>query len=105
MASGIAKWLFRHICQAACPWNIKFSPELLAMSQSEFSSTFKGSPMKHAKLRGLKRNSAVVLGNAREPSALLALTAALSDEEPFVREHVAWALAPIGSEAAAGLED
>ena len=37
--------------------------ELLAMSQEEFSAAFKGSPMKRAKLRGLKRNAAVVLGN------------------------------------------
>jgi len=69
-----------------CPWNEKFaralpegSPfapraaiagkdartlahELLAMSQEEFSEQFRGSPMKRAKLRGLKRNAAVVLG-------------------------------------------
>jgi epoxyqueuosine reductase QueG len=38
--------------------------ELLAMSQEEFSAAFKGSPMKRAKLRGLQRNAAVVLGNA-----------------------------------------
>jgi len=74
------------ICQDVCPWNEKFaralpeeSPfapraaiagkdartlahELLAMSQEEFSEQFRGSPMKRAKLRGLKRNAAVVLG-------------------------------------------
>jgi epoxyqueuosine reductase len=73
------------ICQDVCPWNEKFarglaegSPfaarpaiagkdastlarELLAMSQSEFSSAFKTSPMKRAKLGGLKRNAAVAL--------------------------------------------
>jgi epoxyqueuosine reductase len=73
--------------QEVCPWNQRFSrvlpedspfaphevvrgkdartlaTELLAMSQEEFSAAFKGSPMKRAKLRGLKRNSAVVLGN------------------------------------------
>ena len=37
--------------------------ELLAMSQEEFSAAFKGSPMKRAKLSGLKRNAAVALGN------------------------------------------
>jgi epoxyqueuosine reductase len=75
------------ICQEVCPWNVRFaralpddSPfaaretlagkdthtlarELLAMNQEEFSAAFKGSPMKRAKLRGLKRNAAVVLGN------------------------------------------
>jgi epoxyqueuosine reductase len=33
------------------------------MSQDEFSTAFKSSPMKRAKLNGLKRNAAVVLGN------------------------------------------
>lgn len=37
--------------------------DLLAMTQEEFSAAFKGSPMKRAKLAGLKRNAAVVLGN------------------------------------------
>lgn len=33
------------------------------MTQDEFRVGFKNSPMKHAKLRGLKRNATVVLGN------------------------------------------
>jgi epoxyqueuosine reductase len=111
-----------------CPWNVRFarelpddSPyrprevlagkdartlarELLGMSQAEFSAAFKGSPMKRAKLRGLKRNAAVVLGNPslRSGQAALAeevdvLTRALDDEEPLVREHAAWALARLGA--------
>jgi epoxyqueuosine reductase len=80
------------ICQDVCPWNQKFSlplreesfrprpalagkdartlaHELLAMSDEDFSIAFQGSPMKRAKLRGLKRNAAVVLGNiARDES-------------------------------------
>jgi epoxyqueuosine reductase len=75
------------ICQDVCPWNEKFartlptgSPfaareiiaeksarelalDLLAMSQGDFSRAFRKSPMKRAKLAGLKRNAAVVLGN------------------------------------------
>ena len=69
-----------------CPWNVSFARpnkvpefapremlagkdartlarELLAMSQEEFSTAFQGSPMKRAKLRGLQRNAAVLLGN------------------------------------------
>ena len=69
-----------------CPWNVSFARELkvpefapreaiarkdartlgkeiLAMSEEEFRIAFKGSPMKRAKLKGLKRNAAVVLGN------------------------------------------
>ena len=75
------------ICQEVCPWNEKFSLPLredafrprevlagrdaralalaiLAMSDEDFRIAFRGSPMKRAKLTGLKRNAAVVLGNA-----------------------------------------
>jgi epoxyqueuosine reductase len=104
------------VCQTTCPWNVKFatvlaedSPyrarevlagkdsrqlarELLGMTQEESSATFKGSPMKRAKLRGLKRNAAVVLGNVGTVEDVPVLQQALNDEEPLVREHAAWAL-------------
>lgn len=75
------------ICQDVCPWNEKFSRalpagspfaareaiagkdartlarEIMQMTQEEFSERFRRSPMKRAKLRGLKRNAEVVLGN------------------------------------------
>jgi epoxyqueuosine reductase len=66
--------------------------ELLGMTQPEFSAAFKGSPMKRAKLRGLKRNAAVVLGNLGTSDDVEVLTRALDDEEPLVREHAVWAL-------------
>jgi epoxyqueuosine reductase len=106
-----------------CPWNVRFarfapyeSPfesraaiankhartlarELLAMTQEQFSRAFKGSPMKRAKLRGLKRNAGVVLGNVGTAEDVDVLTRALDDEEPLVREHAAWALDRIGAVA------
>jgi epoxyqueuosine reductase len=63
------------------------------MTQEEFSRAYKGSPMKRAKLRGLKRNAAVVLGNVGASEDVDVLTRALDDPEPLVREHAAWALA------------
>ncbi|HET7458856.1 MAG TPA: HEAT repeat domain-containing protein [Gemmatimonadaceae bacterium] len=66
--------------------------ELLVMTQEEFSRAFRSSPMKRAKLRGLKRNAAVVLGNVGTPEDVDVLTRALDDDEPLVREHTAWAL-------------
>jgi epoxyqueuosine reductase QueG len=74
--------------------------EILAMSRQEFSAAFKGSPMKRAKLRGLKRNAAVVLGNVGTAEDVDVLASALADPEPLVREHAAWALGRIGSPAA-----
>ncbi len=85
--SEIRTWLYRQLSQDVCPWNVRFASELpddsphaprevvagkdartfareiLQMTQPEFSAAFKGSPMKRAKLRGLTRNAAVVLGN------------------------------------------
>jgi epoxyqueuosine reductase len=108
------------ICQEVCPWNAPkfvqitdesaFRPregvhgaklvELMELSQDEFSRRFKGSPVKRAKRRGLLRNVAVALGNWGSPEAVPALTAALSDAEPLVRAHAAWALGRIGTEEA-----
>jgi epoxyqueuosine reductase len=108
------------ICQEVCPFNRKFSRELsepafaprpalanrdaralavelLSTSQPEFSSAFKGSPMKRAKLRGLKRNASVVLGNLGSVEDAPVLASALEDPEPLVRGHAAWALGKIAS--------
>ncbi len=104
------------ICQDVCPWNVSFardlpdeSPyraraelagkdartlarEILSMTREQFSTDFKGSPMKRAKLRGLKRNAAVVLGNVGTAEDRDALIGALDDPDPPVRDHAAWAL-------------
>ena len=104
------------ICQDVCPWNAKFARELphdspfaardavrgkdtralardlLGMAQTDFSSAFKHSPMKRAKLRGVKRNAAVALGNVGNDDDIGVLTHALDDQEPLVREHAHWAL-------------
>lgn len=49
--------------------------------------------MKRAKMRGMKRNAAVVLGKVGTAEDEDVLTRALDDDEPLVREHAAWALA------------
>jgi epoxyqueuosine reductase len=108
------------ICQDVCPWNVSFARELteqalspreslaekdartlareiLAMDDETFRAAFNGSPMKRAKLRGLKRNAAVVLGNMGTHDDIAPLEAALSDPEPLVRQHAAWALERIAA--------
>jgi epoxyqueuosine reductase len=119
----VGDWIYGcDICQEVCPWNRKapFTEEpafraragltlpelipLLGMTQEEFSVRFKGSPIKRAKRRGLLRNVAVALGNAGDRTAVPALAAALSDPEPLVRAHAAWALGRLGGmEAQAAL--
>jgi epoxyqueuosine reductase len=108
------------ICQDVCPWNVQFARdlkvaefaprevladgdartlarELLGMTQEHFTAAFKGSPMKRAKLRGLKRNAAVVLGNIGDARDVDVLTRALDDPDALVREHAAWARRRIAS--------
>ncbi len=109
------------ICQEVCPWNSKATPttesafypregnlapallSLVNMTQAEFSSRFKGSPIKRAKRRGFLRNVLVAIGNWGARKALPALEIALSDSEPLVRSHAAWAVGQIGGETAAKL--
>lgn len=104
------------VCQEVCPWNVKFAralPEgspyaarpllesgnvraiaraVLAMTPTDFSTTFRKSPVKRTKLRGLARNATVVLGNTGDVRDTVALSAALDHPETLVREHAAQAL-------------
>ena len=106
------------ICQEVCPWNSKAVPtdepafhpregnlapqllSLIGMTQQEFSRRFKGSPIKRAKRRGFLRNVLVAIGNWGAPRAVPALKDALTDDEPLVRSHAAWALGKIGGDTA-----
>ena len=54
--------------------------------------------MKRAKLRGLKRNAAVVLGNVGTADDVDLLTRALDEDEPLVRDHASWALFRLGDD-------
>ena len=108
------------ICQDVCPYNVKFAQELrepafapranlgesdaqslarelLAMDDDAFRASFRSSPIKRAKRRGLARNSAVVLGNIGDEGDTLALARAAEDPEPLVRQHAAWALDQIAA--------
>jgi epoxyqueuosine reductase len=54
--------------------------------------------MKRAKLRGLKRNAAVVLGNVDTVEGTPTLPQALHDDDPGVREQATWALERLGEQ-------
>jgi epoxyqueuosine reductase len=67
------------------------------MDGEEFRTTFRRSPMKRAKMRGLNRNAAVALGNAGTIQDLDVLHHAMNDSESMVRDHAGWAIARISS--------
>jgi epoxyqueuosine reductase len=105
------------ICQDVCPWNVRFSRELneesfktrailrgdarsvaralLSLDDDSFRTVFRGSPMKRAKLRGLKRNAAIALGNSGGCDDLEVLERAAHDADPLIAEHAEWAITRI----------
>ncbi len=105
------------ICQDVCPWNraplvstaAEWQPrpaldgprltELWQRADDEWRTALAGSPMKRARLTGLRRNLAVALGNG-DPEALEALAAdpdraRPSLDDPMVQQHREWALARV----------
>ncbi len=118
---GIGDWMFGcDDCQSACPWNRTFAPEapadgpfefrdglrdldpqeILALDEEGFHARFAGTPLMRSRRDGLRRNACVVLGNLGHPRAVPALVEALTDADPGVRSHAAWALGRIGGEGA-----
>jgi epoxyqueuosine reductase len=105
------------ICQEVCPWNLSpdiaesddvweprpglDAPRLLDLwnrSDDELRALLKGSAMKRAGVRRLRRNLAVAIGNSKDPSAASALRAHAEPTcvDPLVAEHVAWAVEKLG---------
>jgi epoxyqueuosine reductase len=98
------------ICQDVCPWNRRrremggapfaareglVAPDLLRLAgldEHAFRETFRRSPVKRAKRRGLLRNVSVAIGNTRDASKRPVLERLAADEDPLVREHARWAL-------------
>jgi epoxyqueuosine reductase len=79
--------------------------DLMSMDESGWEAFSRGSPLRRAGRAGFLRNVAVALGNWGSAEAVPVLAAALSDPEPLVRGHAAWALGQIASaESPARLE-
>ncbi len=113
--AGQGEWVFGcDICQEVCPWNGDLTqavdpalelPEkrrsmglvdLLRLERGDYVELFRHSPMKRAKLEGLRRNAVVAMGNSGEEKYVDVLAATLNDEDPDVSSHAAWALGEIG---------
>jgi epoxyqueuosine reductase len=117
LRAGIEDWLFGcDICQEVCPWNRKApattepafqtdptlaaldAAQLLSLTDAEFEQRFGHTPLARPGRAGLVRNAAIVAGNSENVAAIPALSAALEDPDPLVRESAAWGLAQLRKE-------
>jgi epoxyqueuosine reductase len=118
MRASIGQHVFGcDICQDVCPWNSRaplaedpafeprhFAPrleELAALTEDEFQSKFRGSPIQRAKHAGFLRNVAVAMGNSglekfREPLERLA-----AFPNHLVSDQAHWALQRLQNRAPA----
>jgi epoxyqueuosine reductase len=105
------------ICQDVCPWNREapttkeevfapreklLAPELewiASLTEEEFRETFRASPIKRAKYRGLIRNACVALGNSNvkrdsptQKRVTNLLTRLSENSDALIAEHARWAL-------------
>jgi epoxyqueuosine reductase len=107
------------ICQEVCPWNadpvaaVSDDPAwrarpafdgadlltLWRMPDDELRRAIRGTPMTRARVKRLRRNLAIAIGNSGEPAALAVFDEPIdapSMEDPLVREHVEWAREQLG---------
>jgi epoxyqueuosine reductase len=119
LRAPMGNWVFGcDVCQAVCPYNrIALPPasnraipdvdrvaprlaELLTLDETAFRARFRGTAILRAKRRGLVRNACVAAGNSGDRSLVPVLAHLLSDAEPLVRGHAAWALGRLGGASA-----
>ena len=101
------------ICQDVCPWNRKapvtsapeFEPReglvnpalewLAEMQVEEFRQVFRGSPVRRAKLSGLRRNAVIAMANSGNRKFAATLRRLCEDSDPVVAECARWAIAEL----------
>ena len=117
------------ICQAVCPWNLApavttdpawlpqvrrdgaSAAELWQRTDQELHAYVRGSAMTHTTLARLRRNLAIIIGNAGNPALAAVLdrpghgirNAAHSARSPIVVEAVAWAKARLAEVGGSGV--
>ena len=111
MREGMGRHVYGcDICQDVCPWNRKapateasefqpreglFNPALewlAGMSADEFRQVFRGSPIKRAKLGGLKRNALIAMGNSGDARFVPVVEGLLHNEDPVLADAAGWAM-------------
>jgi len=114
LRSGMGRHVFGcDICQDVCPWNRKApvtsAPEfeareglvnpaldwLAEMQPEEFQKVFRRSPVRRAKLSGLRRNAVIAMGNSGDKKFMPTLITLSKDSDPIVAEYARWAVAKL----------
>ncbi|MBI4052223.1 MAG: tRNA epoxyqueuosine(34) reductase QueG [Elusimicrobia bacterium] len=113
----MGNWTFGcDICQEVCPWNRfsaqtqipEFAPqfdreiplqELARITEEEFQSKYKKTPMERAKRKGLLRNALLAMGNSGDPEFRSVLETYRNDPDPVIREQAEWSLKKIATES------
>ncbi len=96
------------ICQDVCPWNRRapvtgdpawqprhYAPpleRLAALSEEEFRTMFRDSPVARARYAGFLRNVAIAMGNRRLERFRQPLARLAASPDPLVAESARWAL-------------
>lgn len=118
LRDGMGRHVFGcDICQDVCPWNRKAphtrAPELHArpelvnppldwfadLSVEDFRRVFRGSPVKRTKFSGLRRNTAIAMGNSKQKKFVPLLERMSNDEDETVADAANWALAKLADSA------
>jgi epoxyqueuosine reductase len=116
LREGMGRHVFGcDICQDVCPWNRKapvttaeeFQPReglvnpplewLAEMQPEEFREKFRGSPVRRAKLSGLRRNAVIAMGNSGDEKFGATLKKLAEDADLVVAEHARWALGQLAA--------
>jgi epoxyqueuosine reductase len=66
------------------------------MREKEFQEKFRGSPIRRAKLSGLRRNAVIAMGNSGDEKSMPTLKKLCEDSDPVVAEHARWAVSALG---------
>lgn len=108
------------ICQEVCPKNKKINDTrvfkelkfpvinlqgIFLLNKKSINENFSRTSLIRAGRRGLLRNAAIVMGNSRNPVFLDQLSIGISDRDPIIRSHCAWAVGKIGGYKAKNILD